>query len=239
MDKNARFQGLTGTEYELIKLSVPHYDQLEEAIANEVHNKFKNSEVDKIELLEIGSGTGVTTKFLLDVDSRVIVTAVDNEPIMMKQLSENIKLWNAENRVILQLNDILDYLKNIKDNSFDIVASSFVLHNFKRDFRNKVITEIYRVLKPAGLFVNGDKYAVDNEEDHKKNYKDQLERFKIYDSIGRPDYKEEWIKHYTEDERPETIFIEGEAKKYMEVLGFRDIKTVYREQLEAVIIGVK
>lgn len=239
MDEKHRFGGTLGEEYDLFKLSVPHIGEFEKAIADEVTLNFKDSKAFEIKVLELGSGTGITTKFLLEADPRVHIVAVDNEKVMMNQISENIKFWQEEYRVELHLEDIFEYLKSVDDGFFDVVASGYVLHNFSQTFRNKILADIYRVLKPDGLFVNGDKYARDDASEQEKVFAEQVRRFDVYDSIGRSDYKAEWIKHYQEDERPEVVFKEGNAKKYMESLGFKNVQSTYRKMMEAVIVGTK
>jgi len=134
---------------------------------------------------------------------------------------------------------VFKYVKEIPDDSFDAVASGFVLHNFGRTDRNILIAEIHRVLKPGGIFVNADKYAHDDPEKRATVYKEQIARYDVYDTIGRSDYKKEWVEHMERDEKEDLVFFEGEAKKYMEKLGFRNIKTNYREMMEAVVSGVK
>ncbi len=234
-----RFDNALGEEYELLKLAYPHYDEFETKIGTTIADHFKDSSLSQIKTLEIGSGTGITTKFLLECDARLHIVAVDNEKKMMDQISSNLNQWGASARVTLVEKDIIDYLKEVPDNSFDVVTSGFVLHNIEHTIRDNVVSEIYRVLKPGGIFVNGDKYSENDPTLRQKIYNEQISRFDVYNTIGRSDYKKEWLEHMARDEEPDLLFIEGEAKEYMTNLGFKNVATNYREMMEAVISGIK
>ncbi len=234
-----RFNNILGEEYELLKLAYPHYDELQQAVGQAIREHFKDSQVGSIVTMEVGCGTGITTKFLLDSDSRVRVVAVDNEKKMIDQIQDNLNRWQASNRVTVIESEVGEYLKNIPDSSFDAVASGFVIHNFEQNFRRQIISEIFRVLKPGGIFVNGDKYAHDDPEKRQEIYREQIAKYDIYDTIGRSDYKKEWLAHMERDEQEDLVFFEGEAKTFMTSIGFKGVETVYRKMMEAVVVGIK
>ena len=62
--------------------------------------------------------------------------------------------------------DALGFLRGLPDASLDVVSSNYAVHNFLDDYRREFLTEIFRVLKPGGLFVNGDRYAMDDRAAH-------------------------------------------------------------------------
>lgn len=238
LNKDDRFSGTPGEEYELLLMAYPHYEELQNTVGQSIKETFAESDAKELNILEIGCGTGITSKVLLDSDQRVKLAALDNEEIMLNQAKEKLTDYKKE-RVNFVLDDVLHYIENLPDNSLDSVASVLVLHNFKKEFRKKVIEQVYRVLKPGGLFVNGDKYALDDDAMHRKSYEDQVKMFDKYDAIGRSDYKEHWINHYKEDDHVGVIFREAEAKETLKELGFKDIKVIYRQMMEATIQAIK
>src|SRR3989344_1389386 len=196
-----RFHNKLGYEYELFKLASPHYDELENSVGDLIKETFSNSNLSEINTLEIGFGAGATTIVILNSDKKVRLTAIDNESTMLPKVTEKLVHVNPE-RYKLIIEDGLSFLMKSSDNSYDVVASAWVLHNFTTDYRNKVLGEIYRVLKPGGVFINADKIETTDRVQHAKNMEWQLAQFDVFDRIGRPELKVEWTKHYLEDSAP-------------------------------------
>ncbi|MBH41728.1 MAG: hypothetical protein CL685_03370 [Candidatus Magasanikbacteria bacterium] len=235
-----KFDGKIGEEYELFKLSCPHFDKLENTVGKIIKKEYKNKKNKTINVLEIGTGPGYTTLIILDSDNRTNVVSVDNESLMTKQAEKILSTFIINNRVKLVTEDGLKFLKKQSNESFDIFASGFTLHNFNKSYREKVIKEIYRILKPKGIFINADKYALDNKSEHIKSLNYQLQQFKDqYSKINRPDLTKEWTKHYLEDNEPEVIMKENDSIQFMKKVGFKDIKIVLRIQMEAVFFAKK
>ena len=85
---------------------------------------------------------------------------------MQNQAKQNLKVWLDLGRVTFEQQDALTALQSMPSDSADVVASAYTLHNFLIDYRKKVVDEIYRVLKPGGRFINGDRYALDDISRH-------------------------------------------------------------------------
>ena len=235
-----RFSGKIGEEYELFRLACPHFQELEDTLGRIIREQFQDKSFEEIKVLEIGCGSGYTTLIILNSNNRTRIVAVDNESVMIEQAKEILNEFVENNRVELIEGDALEFLKKQDSDSFEVFASGFTLHNFTKNYRGKVIKEIYRVLKPEGIFVNADKYAIDDESKHKQSLNWQLQQFKReYSKINRPDLIKEWISHYLEDNKPEVIMKESESIKSMSKIGFRDIKIVFRKQMEAVLFAEK
>ncbi|MFA6432541.1 MAG: class I SAM-dependent methyltransferase [Candidatus Paceibacterota bacterium] len=234
-----RFSNVLGDEYDRLKEMMPHYDRHQEQVALAFSQHSRWPYITAPRILEIGPGTGITTKRLLEAEPHARIVAVDNEPKMITQLRANLQQWGMSERVLIVEAEIGDYLAGVGANEFHFVVSSFVLHNLESGRRNGLVGEIYRVLLPGGLFVNGDKYAQDDEDERALAYRRQISRFKIYDLNHKSNYGAEWITHYERDRQPDLLFIEGVAKKDMRKIGFEKVITTYREAMEAVITGQK
>ncbi|HEU0080757.1 MAG TPA: methyltransferase domain-containing protein [Candidatus Paceibacterota bacterium] len=237
-----RFENvLGGDEYDLLKQAIPHYDELQARIAHAVSDHFPwidRHHQKEIKVLEIGPGSGITTKALLKCDPRVIVTAVDNGTKMSKTFKKNIRAWGYSKRVKFIKADINSEIRESASESFDVVASAWVIHNFERSLRPKLIAEIWRVLKPNGIFVNGDKLAQDDMDKRAEAYKRQIKLCDVFDRMGRPDIKKEWLEHYLVDEQPHIVYVESEAVSHLIKACFVPA-IAYRQMMEAVLIGYK
>lgn len=106
--------------------------------------------------LDYGCGSGCSTVFLAELGLEV--EGVDICPYMLKE-AENIK--NIPFQLIQSAK--LPY----ENDSFDIIFSSFVLFEIasKRELVD-VFEEIYRVLKPGGIFIS----VTGTEELYKRNW---------------------------------------------------------------------
>ncbi|MCK5026765.1 MAG: class I SAM-dependent methyltransferase, partial [Nanoarchaeota archaeon] len=152
-----RFSGKIGEEYELFRLACPHFQELENTLGRIIREQFQDKSFEEIKVLEIGCGSGYTTLIILNSNNRTRIVAVDNESVMIEQAKEILNEFVENNRVELIEGDALEFLKKQDSDSFEVFASGFTLHNFTKNYRGKVIKEIYRVLKPEGIFVNADK----------------------------------------------------------------------------------
>lgn len=233
------FDNMLGDEYELLLKAMPHYRDVQRMIGQIIAMRFKGSQVPVIKVLEAGCGTGFTTEQILMCDSRTEIWAVDNEKKMIEETRRKVNSVGLSSRLHFSNEDILVFLATVPDGYFDVFASAWVLHNFEDGSRKEVMKEIYRVVRPGGLIVIGDKFAQDSLVLRARALENQMRRFDVYDGMGRSDYKAGWVKHYVEDERPEVIWIEGLARKLMLELGFVEIAMPYRFDMEAVIVATK
>ena len=161
-----RYDSKIGDEYDIFNLASPYHDEIQNGVSKLLKDNLPNEE--KINVVEIGFGTGITSKVILETDSRIKLFAVDNVEKMLLKTSNSLQSFDLD-RYQLTVDDALDYLKGFSANSIFIVVSVFVLHNLDKTHRYNVIKEIFRILKPGGVFITGDKIADSNPKKHKIN----------------------------------------------------------------------
>lgn len=137
------------------------------------------------------------------------------------------------------MKDLLGYLEGEHSNSYDAVLSGFTLHNCLNTYRRDVYKEVIRVLKPGGIFVNIDKYAVEDEKVHKENLEWQIKQFEVFEKVGKPEMKKQWVEHYHADEDANVILKEVVYIDELKNVGFVNIEKIYRNHLDAVIVAEK
>ncbi len=237
---NQRFQGRAGEDYELFKLACPHFDDLEKQVGVLIKEHFLHKGESVISCLELGVGPGYTTMYALELEDRVHVDAVDNEEVMLDQAWEVLSVHIKEKRVNLIKDDALSFLRNKTSNSYDVFFSGFTLHNFQEDYRESCLQEIYRILKKGGLFINADKYALSNQDEHLKSLEWQMQSFKDrYTEIDRLDLIQEWQNHYLQDNKDSVIMKEDVAMEQMTQAGFINIKSTNRTKMEMILSAHK
>jgi len=238
-DADAMFAGVIGQEYQLLKKICPFAPELSRLVGLEV-SKCCHGSVESRFVVELGGGTGITTLSILSASNFVNVLSVDIEPVMQNQAKQSLQNWVDEGRLRFCLEDALTALNNMADDSVDILASAYTLHNFEASYRKQVLHECYRVLKPGGCFVNGDRYALDDINLHIRNTQQEVARyFDVLTEIKRLDLLKQWVIHLFNDESENHIMRESVALKALRDSGFRDVRVELRRDVDALITAVK
>jgi ubiquinone/menaquinone biosynthesis C-methylase UbiE len=236
---DAIFSGVIGQEYHLLKLISPFAAEMSRLVGETVA-AFCRQSAEPAYVVELGSGTGITTLSILSADDRVKVLSVDNEPTMQKQAKQNLQEWADAGRLEFDGGDALSALLSMAPDSIDLIASAYTLHNFEAGYRKQVLQEIYRILKPGGWFINGDRYALDDVSAHTRSTQKEVGGyFKALISLNRLDVLEHWIIHLLSDESENHIMRETVALKQLAESGFKQIKLTNRLEVNALVTAVK
>ena len=236
---DAMFSGIIGQEYQMLKLICPFATEMSRLVGVAV-GEFCRQTAEPVRVVELGGGTGITTLSILSADERLTVLSVDNEPAMQNQAKQNLRLWADTGRLEFCGDDALTALQSLETGSVDLLASAYTLHNFPADYRKQVIAEMYRVIKPGGRFINGDRYALNDVSAHTRCTQQEVEGyFKVLTGIGRLDLLEHWIIHLFNDESENHIMRETIALQQLAEAGFKQIELKLRLEVNALVTAVK
>ena len=245
---DGRFAGILGSEYEKLLRAMPHYPQIQHTIARHAVEALPSPVgTGKLRMiLDLGCGTGLTTLALAAHANYGVIIGVDKEMTMLKQYMNNViekrKSALAESGLAAKAyqSDILAFLKRCRTHGFDAIVSGLVLHNLPKALRAEILKEVGRVLRPEGVFVNGDKIAPDDIDLHNKYLMQQLTTFvKTYTEPEDAAYCIGLIEHYAVDNQPELRYTEAEVRSSLKAAGFRNVKIVERHCMEAVVVATK
>jgi ubiquinone/menaquinone biosynthesis C-methylase UbiE len=187
-----RFADKIGAEYELFPLAEPHYSDFQKKVG-EIVGRSKNANI----IVELGCGTGMTTKEVASNLSEATVIGVDVEEVMLEQARQNVPSKNVK----FVRADAIEYLKTVETETVDVVASAFTFHNMPPEYRREVFEEIGRVLKRDGLLVICDKIAQDDILEYWRAFKKQVDAFSVFQKTDHPELTAEWTEHYLADDR--------------------------------------
>ncbi|MEH2436204.1 MAG: class I SAM-dependent methyltransferase [Nostoc sp.] len=104
------------------------------------------------QVLDLCCGSGQTTQFLVKLSQNV--TGLDASPKSLQRARQNVPL-----AVYLEA---FAQKMPFADNLFDVVHTSVALHEMQPEQLRKIISEVYRVLKPGGVFTLVDFHAPTN-----------------------------------------------------------------------------
>ncbi len=224
--------------YDLLNQAMPEYAKFQEKIKNPL-KELAEQKRTRLFAVELGAGTGITTKKILETDEKVFLISIENEPVMARQFRQNIN-GTLKERVHLVEKEGVEYLKRLKENTFDCFISCQTIHNLDGNHREQLLHEVYRTLKSEGWFINLDKYAVSNKKEHEKQVRKRIKDYKEgFDRLGQSKLAEYWVKQLQQNNKPEFLMKEKDAKKRMGDIGFRRVKTLERNGLEALVIAIK
>lgn len=191
-------------------------------------------------IFEIGCGTGITSRYLLDAQPEATVVAVDNAPSMIQQAASFLDASIESGQLRLIESDALSVLKTLDDHSIDVVASAYAIHNFLHGYRRRVHEEIFRVLRPGGVLVNGDRFGIDDEKTHLLTIQAEVkEYFRVFREADRLDLLEQWMVHLLSDESAEHAMRLAPMLELMATIGFVDCTVHERFEVNALVSGRK
>ncbi|MEI1375144.1 class I SAM-dependent methyltransferase [Nostoc sp. UHCC 0926] len=104
------------------------------------------------QVLDLCCGSGQTTQFLVKFSQNV--TGLDASPKSLERARQNVPLASYVEAFAEKM--------PFADNLFDVVHTSVALHEMQPEQLRKIINEVYRVLKPGGVFTLVDFHAPTN-----------------------------------------------------------------------------
>lgn len=226
-----RFAGIV--EHYALWISIdPDYDRIHESLRKMLIKEFRIINGSVIDVLEIGCGTGHTSKIILDADSRVRLTMIDKSAEMMEMATKNLVAY--KNRYSVQVGDALRILPKL--NQFPVIVSAQTIHNLHKVEQMKVYQCIYEGLLPGGVLLNGDKISLNDEKEYQETLATVRRRIKFV-SADHPREREFFLNHEVEDDK--IRLTENEVVEMLRKAGFYEFDISGRAGMHAIILARK
>lgn len=236
---DALFSGVIGQDYDTLNLICPLATEMSRLVGVAA-GKYSEQAADHLAVVELGGGTGITTLALLTASDKFTILSIDNEPVMQEQAKQHLHKWATAGKLAFCGEDALTALQNIATGSVDVVASAYTLHNFLNSYRRQVIQEIFRILKPGGQFINGDRYGLDDVSQHTRTIQHEVGGyFKVLTGPGKLEVLEHWIVHLFSDESENHVMRESAALEQLRDSGFSNITLTHRLEVNALVTATK
>jgi tRNA (cmo5U34)-methyltransferase len=122
----------------MVRSEIPTYDELQAALAEATRD------VPARRVLDLGSGTGVTARYVLDVHPDAELVGIDSSAAMLRHARTLVP--EADFR-------IADLMDPLPAGPFDVVVSAFAVHHLQPSAKADLFARIATVLAPGGRFV--------------------------------------------------------------------------------------
>ncbi len=192
------------------KLIIPCFDELYDITKN-----LANSKKDKPQILDLGAGTGLLTKYLFEKYPEAEFTLIDLSEEMLKLAKNRFQRYNNFKYITA------DYLEH-DFNSFDIIVSSLSIHHIEDKEKKKLYKKIYDALNPEGIFLNADQVigsTPDIDKTYQMNWMEKIDENKF--TGPEKDTAIERMKF----DKPATL---DDNLKWLRDCGFEDVDIYYK-----------
>jgi tRNA (cmo5U34)-methyltransferase len=135
---------------ETIRAEVPAYDELQDAVAEATLG------IRTERVLELGVGTGQTSKRVLDLHPEAKLVGIDESAEMLTVASEDVA---AADLRVSRLQDPLP------EGNFDLIVSALAVHHLDGAGKADLFARVADRLRPGGRFVLGDVVGPDDPAD--------------------------------------------------------------------------
>ena len=126
-------------------------DAMRRAALAEIARELQGRDQRRANLIDVACGNGRFLETVLGVWPRLNVTGLDLSPSYTEAARARLAPWRQVD-IIQEMAEAMP----VESRSFDISVSIFLFHELPPRVRPQVLAEIFRVLKPGGLFVLAD-----------------------------------------------------------------------------------
>lgn len=204
------------------KSIIPNFDDLYGVLVELADLNVKNPSI-----LDLGAGTGLLTKYLLEKYPEAHFQLMDLSEEMLNIAQTRFK--GLENFEYIPA----DYVKEPFNGNFDLVASSLSIHHLKHEEKRLLNKKVFDHLNPGGIFLNADQVTGPHEFSeniYQKNWFEKIEASAMDDEHKKPAL--ERMKF----DNPATL---EENLKWLEKAGFQDVDVYYKYYNFVVLFGRK
>ncbi len=187
---------------------IPHRTEGEAALLEEVPR-------DAQRILDLGTGDGRLLALLLLRRPQARGVAVDFSPTMLTKARER---FGGDQRIEVVEHDLAETLPNLK--SFDVVASSFAIHHLAHERKRSLYEEVWRLLRPAGVFLNLEHVDSPTPRLHAR----------FLEAMG--------ITRADEDPSNQLLDVETQLH-WLRDIGFEDVDCLWKWRELALLVGTK
>ena len=185
------------------------------------------SKKNKLNVLDLGAGTGIFTSFLLQKYPDAKVTLIDMADEMLEVARQRFK-GNGNIKYITA-----DYSRYEFPGTFDVVISAMSIHHLTDAAKRRLFAKMYGLLNPGGIFVNAEQVLGETPE------LDVLYRKLWEESIRNGGVPKKEIRAWKERLKLDREATAGAQARWLKKAGFAQVGCSYKYFKFAVVFGAK
>lgn len=182
---------------------------------------------DAASILDLGAGTGLLSKYLLDAYPEARFSLVDVSDKMLEIAKR--RFTNMKNVDFI----VSDYSKELPGAAYDVIASALSIHHLDSEEKKRLYVSIYNGLNENGCFLNLDQFNATSPIVNA--YYNTWWYEYIRQSTISPEGRDAWLKRRELDKEstiPETLTLLNE-------IGFKAVECIYSFMKFGVILAIK
>jgi len=198
-------------------------------LAIELKNQIQKK---NLKILEIGTGEGDLTKYILKHNPSITIDCLD----VSQEMLDSAKVFLAEyaSRINFICADALNFLSK-NESKYDLIVTAWTIHNFTWEDKLPTFNKIYSSLNPNGKFLLMDKVYPDNEDESKKLLETQLKRFRYLSK----DLEKDIVAHEKQDLLDEYRMNESRTLNLLKEIGFTKVEILDRVERDILLLAEK
>lgn len=199
------------------------------------------NKTEKLNILDLGVGTGYLTHRLIEAFPNAEIIAVDAAELMVEKAKVRLKDHLEHITFLISAFQELSRKENTLS-GIDVVVSSFALHHLYREEKLMLFKYIHSIVKPNGWFINCDLIKIaDTLLENRFRY---LHHLGIQQRIKRIKHLEKTIDQISfesaekEKKGGDHPLLLVEDLQLLQEAGFRRVECFWKEYREAVYGGI-
>ncbi|QQR78457.1 MAG: class I SAM-dependent methyltransferase [Candidatus Moraniibacteriota bacterium] len=222
-----RFSGIVD-QYDLWTAIDPDYDRIHTRFREALAQELGRIPGEAVTVLEVGCGTGYTSRIILEADSRVRLETIDRSVGMVARAGAELSGFGE--RFGIHFGDMREILPGL--GTFPIICSALTIHNLCPDEQREVYSLVFQRLSPGGLFLSGDKVSLNDDDAYRETLAIIIRRIEAVRG-AHPQECAFFLNHEREDDAIRVT--ESAVLDMLEQAGFEQVSIGNRAGMHAII----